>query len=105
MGAKDAEMPDHVALREEVQKIAKHLATLRQDVEALTGSIRSAGDHQLHRAQDKASEALGKRRGSRQARSLDLARHRCRDRPPARHRDRALAAGVVSVRLPHAERT
>jgi ElaB/YqjD/DUF883 family membrane-anchored ribosome-binding protein len=59
MVAKDAEMPDHVALREEVQKIAKHLATLRRDVEALGGSIRSAGGHQLHRAQDKAGEALG----------------------------------------------
>jgi ElaB/YqjD/DUF883 family membrane-anchored ribosome-binding protein len=58
MGAKDAEMPDHVALREEVHKIAKHLATLRQDVEALTGSIKEAGGHQLDRAQDKAGEAL-----------------------------------------------
>ena len=55
---KDAEMPSHVALKEEVQKIAKHLATLRHDVDALTSSIKSAGDHQLHRAQDKAGEAL-----------------------------------------------
>jgi ElaB/YqjD/DUF883 family membrane-anchored ribosome-binding protein len=54
MGAKDADMPDHVVLKEEVQRIAKHLATLRQDVEALTGSIKAAGGHQLHRAQDKA---------------------------------------------------
>ncbi len=59
MGAKDADMPDHVALKEEVQRIAKHLATLRQDVEALTGSIKAAGGHQLHRAQDRAGEALG----------------------------------------------
>ncbi|MGA9603120.1 MAG: hypothetical protein WBQ82_03265 [Methyloceanibacter sp.] len=58
MANKDAEMPSHVALKEEVQKIAKHLATLRQDVEALTSSIKSAGDHQLHRAQDKAGETL-----------------------------------------------
>ena len=59
MGAKDAEMPDHVALKEEVRKIAQHLATLRQDVDALAGSLKSAGGHQLHRAQDKAGEALG----------------------------------------------
>jgi ElaB/YqjD/DUF883 family membrane-anchored ribosome-binding protein len=59
MVAKDAEMPDHVALREEVQKIAKHLATLRRDVEALGGSIMSAGGHELHRAQDTSGEALG----------------------------------------------
>jgi ElaB/YqjD/DUF883 family membrane-anchored ribosome-binding protein len=58
MANKDAEMPSHVALKEEVQKIAKHLATLHQDVEALTSSIKSAGDHQLHRAQDKAGETL-----------------------------------------------
>ena len=58
MANKDAEMPSHVALKEEVQKIAKHLATLRHDVETLAGSVRSAGEHQLHRAQDKAGEAL-----------------------------------------------
>ena len=29
--AKDAEMPTHHALREEVETIAKHLATLRKD--------------------------------------------------------------------------
>ncbi|HEX7532222.1 MAG TPA: hypothetical protein VF340_03180 [Methyloceanibacter sp.] len=52
-------MPDHVVLKEEVQRIAKHLATLRQDVDALAGSLKSAGGHQLHRAQDKAGEALG----------------------------------------------
>ena len=59
MGSRDADMPDHVVLKEEVQRIAKHLATLRQDVDALAGSLKSAGGHQLHRAQDKAGEALG----------------------------------------------
>ena len=58
MANKDAEMPSDVALKEEVQRIAKHLATLRQDVEALAGSVKSAGDHQIHRAQDKAVETL-----------------------------------------------
>ena len=59
MGSRDADMPDHVVLKEEVQRIAKHLATLRQDFDALAGSLKSAGGHQLHRAQDKAGEALG----------------------------------------------
>jgi len=58
MATKDAEMPSHVELKEEVQRIGKHLATLRQDVDALTSAVKSAGDHQLHRAQDKAGEAL-----------------------------------------------
>ena len=59
MGAKDAEMPDHVKLKEEVKRIAAHLATIRQDVDSLAGSIKAAGGHQLHRAQDTAGEALG----------------------------------------------
>ncbi len=58
MANKDAEMPGHVALKEEAQRIAKHLATLRQDVDALTAAVKSAGGHQLHRAQDKAGETL-----------------------------------------------
>ncbi len=58
MANKDAEMPGHVALKEEAQRIAKHLATLRQDVDALAAAVKSAGAHQLHRAQDKAGEAL-----------------------------------------------
>ncbi len=58
MANKDAEMPDHVALKEEAQRLAKHLATLRQDVNALAAAVRSAGNHQLHRAQDKAGETL-----------------------------------------------
>ncbi|HZP09616.1 DUF883 family protein [Methyloceanibacter sp.] len=58
MANKDAEMPGHVALKEEAQRLAKHLATLRQDVDALTAAVRSAGSHQLHRAQDRAGETL-----------------------------------------------
>jgi ElaB/YqjD/DUF883 family membrane-anchored ribosome-binding protein len=58
MASKDAEMPSHVALKEEVQRIAAHLATLRQDVDALTSALKRAGDYQLHRAQDQAGEAL-----------------------------------------------
>ena len=58
MAAKDAEMPTHHALSEEIEQIAKHLATLRKDVEGLTGSIKRAGGHQAERAQDAANEAL-----------------------------------------------
>jgi ElaB/YqjD/DUF883 family membrane-anchored ribosome-binding protein len=58
MAAKDAEMPAHHALSEEIQEIAKHLGTLRKDIEGLTGSIKSAGGHQAERVQDAASEAL-----------------------------------------------
>jgi ElaB/YqjD/DUF883 family membrane-anchored ribosome-binding protein len=57
MAAKDAEMPSQQA-REDIQAIAKHLATLRKDIEALTGQIKRTGDHQLERVQDTAGEAL-----------------------------------------------
>lgn len=58
MAAKDAEMPTHHALSEEIAEIAKHLQTLRKDVEGLTGSIARAGGHQTERMQDAASEAV-----------------------------------------------
>jgi len=58
MAAKDAEMPAHHALSEEIQEIAKHLGTLRKDIEGLTGSIQNAGGHQAERLQDAAGEAL-----------------------------------------------
>ena len=58
MAAKDAEMPTHTALREEADKIAKHLQTLRKDIEGLTGAVAEAGGHQAERAKDAANEAL-----------------------------------------------
>src|SRR6266511_1272188 len=58
MAVKDAEMPSQQVLSEDIQAIAKHLATLRKDIEALTGQIKRTGDHQLERAQDTAGEAL-----------------------------------------------
>jgi ElaB/YqjD/DUF883 family membrane-anchored ribosome-binding protein len=58
MAAKDADMPAHHALSEEIQEIAKHLQTLRKDIDGLTGSIKSAGGHQAERIQDAAGEAL-----------------------------------------------
>jgi ElaB/YqjD/DUF883 family membrane-anchored ribosome-binding protein len=58
MAGKDAEMPAHHALSEEIDKIAKHLQTLRKDLEGLTGAVAQAGGHQAERAKDAANEAL-----------------------------------------------
>jgi ElaB/YqjD/DUF883 family membrane-anchored ribosome-binding protein len=58
MAAKDAEMPSQHALSDDIQEIANHLASLRSDLEALTGQIRRTGDHQIKRMQDTAGEAL-----------------------------------------------
>ena len=58
MAAKDAEMPTHHALREEVETIASHLATLRKDIEELAGSVARAGSHQAERLQDAADEKI-----------------------------------------------
>ena len=58
MAGKDAEMPSYQALGEDIDEIAKHLATLRHDLDALTGQIKRTGDHQLERAQDAAGEAV-----------------------------------------------
>ena len=58
MAAKDAEMSTHRALGEEVEAIAKHVASLRKDIEGLAGSIAQAGSHQAERVQDAANEAV-----------------------------------------------
>ena len=58
MAAKDAEMPTHHALADEVQEIAKHLQSLRKELDSLTGSIARAGGHQAERAQDAMKEAV-----------------------------------------------
>ena len=58
MAAKDAEMPAHHPLAEEVEEIAKHLRILRKDIEGLSGSVARAGSHQAERAQDAMKEAV-----------------------------------------------
>jgi ElaB/YqjD/DUF883 family membrane-anchored ribosome-binding protein len=58
MAAKDAEMPSHHALSEEVEAISKHLRNLRKDLEGLSGSVARAGGHQAERVQDAAGEAV-----------------------------------------------
>ena len=62
MAQNDAEMPSHQALSEEIQEIAKHLATLRRDVECLTGQLKRSGEHQIERAQDKQSKNISRER-------------------------------------------
>lgn len=57
MAAKDADMPDHYPLSDEVKEIAKHLAALRKEAEGLTGSLARAGGHQAERAQDAINDA------------------------------------------------
>ena len=58
MAGKDAEMQSPQALSEDIQEIAKHLANLRSNLEALTGQVKLNGDHQLERAQDAAGEVV-----------------------------------------------
>jgi len=58
MAAKDAEMPTRHALSGEVKTIARHLATLRKDIEDLAGSVARAGSRQAERVQDAASETM-----------------------------------------------
>jgi ElaB/YqjD/DUF883 family membrane-anchored ribosome-binding protein len=58
MAAKDAEMPTHHALGDEVKEIAKHLQSLRKELEGLTGSVARAGGHQAEQAQDAMKEAV-----------------------------------------------
>ena len=58
MAGRDAEMPTHTALKEEIEKITKHLHALRADIEGLTGTVADAGERQATRAKDAANEAL-----------------------------------------------
>jgi ElaB/YqjD/DUF883 family membrane-anchored ribosome-binding protein len=58
MAPKDAEMPDHQALSEDLQEITQRLSTLRHAVDNLTRSIGRAGSHQAEHLQDQANEAL-----------------------------------------------
>lgn len=59
MATSDAEMPDHKALSEDLEKIAKHLSRLRSEVDALVGSVGATGMHQAEALQDQAGEMVG----------------------------------------------
>ena len=58
MATSDAEMPDHKALSEDLEKIAKHLSRLRSEVDASV-SVGATGMHQAEALQDQAGEMVG----------------------------------------------
>lgn len=58
MAATDAEMPDHKALNEDLQEIAKHIEALRSNLNALAGSVGATGTHQAEALKGQASETL-----------------------------------------------
>jgi ElaB/YqjD/DUF883 family membrane-anchored ribosome-binding protein len=58
MATTDAEMPDHKALREDLQEIAARLANLRSDIDGLMGAAGATASHQAEALRDQASEAL-----------------------------------------------
>ena len=57
MAQKDADMPDHKALSEDLQRITKHLSNLRQEIDSLVHSISRAGSHQAENLKAQADEA------------------------------------------------
>ena len=59
MAQNDAEMPDHQALAEDVQRITKHLSNLRQEFDALAASVGRTGIHQAENLKAQADEAQG----------------------------------------------
>jgi ElaB/YqjD/DUF883 family membrane-anchored ribosome-binding protein len=58
MAPKDAEMPSYETLSDDIQKIAKHLSSLRGDIDKVTASVKRAGVHQAEHVRDSASEVL-----------------------------------------------
>jgi ElaB/YqjD/DUF883 family membrane-anchored ribosome-binding protein len=59
MAKKDADMPDHEALSEDLQRITKHLSNLRQEIDGLVHSIGRTGSHQADNLKTQADEAQG----------------------------------------------
>ena len=49
---------DVTALRDDLNEIARHATSLREEIEGLTGSIARAGGHQIDRMQSTANEAV-----------------------------------------------
>jgi ElaB/YqjD/DUF883 family membrane-anchored ribosome-binding protein len=58
MAPNDAEMPTAQGLNEDLQEISKHVASLREDLEALAGDARRAGRHQVEHMQSAADAAV-----------------------------------------------
>ena len=58
MAPKDADMPDHTALAEDLDQITKHLSNIRKEVDSLVRSLGATGTHQADHLQDQAGEVL-----------------------------------------------
>ena len=58
MATSDAEMPDHKALKEDLQEIAEHIEALRSNLDALAQSVGATGTHQAEALKAQAGEAL-----------------------------------------------
>ena len=58
MAPKDAEMPSYETLKDDIQKISKHVSSLRGDIDKITASVKRAGVHQAEHARDAASEVV-----------------------------------------------
>jgi ElaB/YqjD/DUF883 family membrane-anchored ribosome-binding protein len=58
MAPNDAEMPTAQGLNEDLQEISKHVASLREDLEALAGDARRVGRHQVEHMQSAATAAV-----------------------------------------------
>jgi ElaB/YqjD/DUF883 family membrane-anchored ribosome-binding protein len=58
MAPNDADMPSAQGLNEDLKEISKHVASLREDLEALAGDARRVGRHQIENMQSAADAAI-----------------------------------------------
>jgi ElaB/YqjD/DUF883 family membrane-anchored ribosome-binding protein len=58
MAPPDADMPSSYPLGDDLKKIAKDIAGLRQDLRGLTGDVKKLGSHQVENVQALAEAAL-----------------------------------------------
>jgi ElaB/YqjD/DUF883 family membrane-anchored ribosome-binding protein len=58
MAPPDADMPSAYPLGDDLKKIAKDIAGLRQDLRGLTGDVKKLGSHQVENVQALAEAAL-----------------------------------------------
>jgi ElaB/YqjD/DUF883 family membrane-anchored ribosome-binding protein len=64
MAPNDAEMPAAQGLGDDLHQISERMASLRQDLESLTGDVRRLGSHQLDHLQNTASAAAAEVAGA-----------------------------------------
>ncbi len=64
MAPMDAEMPTAEGLGEDLREISKHIASLREELEALAGDVRRLGSHQVEHMQSAANAAAAELAGA-----------------------------------------